>query len=64
VGPAAGRRLRAMATFEYQGRTALTVVGPVTGQTYRFQAAGARLAVDLRDRPGLSAVPNLREVWG
>jgi hypothetical protein len=53
-----------MATFEYQGRTALTVVGPGTGQTYRFPAPGARLAVDLRDRPGLATVPNLREVRG
>jgi hypothetical protein len=62
--PVAGRPLRTAATFEYTGRTALTVVGPVTGQTYRFQAAGARLTVDLRDRPGLAGVPQLREVRG
>jgi hypothetical protein len=38
------------------------VVGPATGRTYRFAAPGARLEVDLRDRPGLATVPKLREV--
>jgi hypothetical protein len=58
----AGRPPRPWATFEYRGQTALTAVGPVTGRSYRFPAPGARVAVDLRDRPGLATVPNLREV--
>ena len=59
-----GRLLRAMATFEYLGRTSLTAVGPATGRQYLFASPGARVAVDLRDRLGLSAVPQLREVRG
>ena len=45
---------------EYAGRTAMTVVGPVTGTSYRFAFTGARVAVDLRDRPSLLRVPGLR----
>lgn len=51
-----------MTIFEYQGRTALTAVGPVTGKRYRFAATGSRVAVDLRDRAGIAAVPGLKEV--
>jgi hypothetical protein len=46
---------RAQATFEYVGRTALTVFGPVSRVPYRFAAPGARLQVDPRDRQGLAA---------
>ncbi len=55
---------RFVAWFEYTGQTALTVTGPVTRKQYRFGESGARLAVDLRDRPSLLAVPKLREVLG
>ena len=48
--------------FEYLGRTGMTVQGPVSGQSYRFDRYGARVAVDLRDRPALAAVPHLRQV--
>ena len=50
------------ATFEYTGQTGLTVKGAVTGQSYRFDRPGARLAVDPRDRPSMAAIPVLRLV--
>ena len=40
----------------------MTVVGPVTGKSYRFVGYGARVKVDPRDRLSLSSVPNLRPV--
>lgn len=49
-------------TFEYIGKTALTVIGPVSRTPYRFGSPGARLSVDPRDRVALSAVPVLRFV--
>ena len=45
--------------FEYNGKSGLTAVGPITGRRYRFDATGAVVAVDGRDAPSLSAVPNL-----
>jgi hypothetical protein len=50
------------AYFEYTGKTAMTVRGPVSGATYRFVSPGSRLAVDLRDSRHLAAVPNLAPV--
>lgn len=49
-------------TFEYLGGTALTAIGPVSGRHYRFERAGARVTVDPRDRPGLAAIPHLRQL--
>jgi hypothetical protein len=48
--------------FEYVGPTALTVIGPVTGKSYRFARRGARLEVDLKDRRSIAAVPSLRQI--
>jgi hypothetical protein len=48
--------------FEYMGRTALSVVGAVTGKHYRFERRGARLEVDLRDRHSLVGIPHLRQL--
>jgi hypothetical protein len=48
--------------FEYVGPTALTVVGPVTGKSYRFARRGTRLEVDLKDRRSIAAVPSLRQI--
>ncbi len=45
--------------FRYNGATALTVVGPISGRRYRFEGPGARVEVDPRDRRSLMAVPNL-----
>jgi hypothetical protein len=46
--------------FEYVGKTALTVVSPITGRHYRFERPGMRLAADVRDRSWLAFVPNLK----
>lgn len=50
------------AYFEYRGSSGLTVLGPLSGQRYRFSAPGARLAVDGRDAPSLAAVPELHRL--
>jgi len=50
----------ASVVFEYTGATGLTVVSPVTGKRYRFDAPGAQLTVDPRDHNMLLYVPNLR----
>ena len=49
-------------SFEYTGQTGLTVIGPASGRRYRFDAPGAQVAVDPRDRPGLARVEALRQV--
>ena len=48
--------------FESVERTGLTATGPLTCQHYRFEGPGARVEVDDRDAPSLTAVPNLRRV--
>src|SRR5262245_14413861 len=48
--------------FEYTGKTALTVIGNVTGKNYRFDHPGAIQAVDLRDVPGMRMVPILKRL--
>jgi hypothetical protein len=48
--------------FEYTGSTAMTVVGGVSRQRYRFDRPDARVVVDARDRPSVAAVPHLRQV--
>jgi hypothetical protein len=50
-----------MAIFRYEGRTSLTAYGPATGRKYHFARPGAEVAVELRDRDAMRAVPNLRE---
>jgi hypothetical protein len=54
-----GRQRSNVAYFEYTGKTALIVVGSISRNRYRFAAPGSRLAVDLRDRKHLAAVPHL-----
>jgi hypothetical protein len=48
--------------FEYLGRTAMSVMGPITRTQYRFRATGARVSIDHRDVPYISGVPNLQRV--
>jgi hypothetical protein len=48
--------------FEYTGRTALTIIGPGSRTSYRFDRPGARMLVDGRDRASLAGVPVLRQV--
>jgi len=47
--------------FQYSGRTAMTVIGPISGLRYHFGGPGARVEVDPRDRRSLATVPNLRQ---
>jgi hypothetical protein len=58
--PVKARSVAPGPTFTYRGSTALTVVSPVTGKRYRFEAYGAQLQVDARDRSWMSFVPNLK----
>ena len=61
--PARAARPRSNAVyFEYTGKTAMTVMGPVTGATYRFATPGSRAAVDFRDWKQVAAVPGLVRV--
>ena len=46
--------------FEYIGKTALTVVGNITGRRYRFNRPGDLQSIDSRDAAGMLAVPVLR----
>jgi hypothetical protein len=48
--------------FEYVGRTGLTIIGPGTRTSYRFDRPGARVLVDGKDRASLAAVPTLRQL--
>jgi hypothetical protein len=52
------------AYFQFLGKGAIMVQGPVTGRRYRFEAYGAVTAVDLRDRRSLATVSSLRQVRG
>jgi hypothetical protein len=47
--------------FEYVGQTGLTIIGPATRTSYRFDRPGARVLVDGRDRASLAGVPLLRQ---
>ncbi len=58
----ASRQRTSVAYFEYTGKTAMTVTGPVSGMTYRFATPGSRVAVDLRDQKRVAAVPGLVQV--
>jgi hypothetical protein len=53
---------QAAPTFEYIGRTGLTVFGPISGVPYRFDGPGSRIRVDPRDRPAMTAIPVLKFV--
>jgi hypothetical protein len=49
-------------TFQYIGKTRLTVIGPITRKRYDFERTGARISVDSRDSNSLSTVATLRRV--
>ncbi|MEO8765452.1 MAG: hypothetical protein ABI416_14235 [Ginsengibacter sp.] len=49
-------------SFEYTGKTALTIIGNVTGAKYRFSHPGNTQDIDHLDTPGMMAVPVLRKV--
>jgi len=48
--------------FEYNGQPPVVVVGPVSGNRYRFAGPGARVEVDPRDRRSLAVTPRLRQI--
>jgi len=48
--------------FEYNGKTALSVVGNFTGKNYRFNHPGAVQTIDARDAAGMTLVPVLRRI--
>jgi hypothetical protein len=48
--------------FRYDGVKPTTVYGKVTGRKYWFGEQGAEVVVDLRDRTGMRAVKDVREV--
>jgi hypothetical protein len=48
--------------FEYFGRTGLTVLGRMSGRSYRFERPGFQVEVDARDASLLKDIPNLRQV--
>ena len=48
--------------FEYSGQPPMVVVGPVSGNRYRFDGSGARVEVDPRDRRSLAVTPRLRQI--
>ena len=50
--------------FEYVGATGITAFGSVTGRCYRFATRGAIVAIDDRDAPSMSGVPNVRRTRG
>ncbi len=52
----------AYTSFEYTGKTALSVTGKVTGIQYRFNSPGNRQNIDSRDVPYMAGVPVLRRV--
>ncbi len=54
--------LKHSVAFKYSGKTSMIVIGGITGKRYRFDRPGTILTVDPRDRPSLSAVPNLRQL--
>jgi hypothetical protein len=46
--------------FIFEGLATVMVIGSVTGRRYHFTHAGARVAVDPRDAPGLRGKPVIR----
>ena len=55
------RAIYGTVTFEYTGKTSLTVTGPLTRTTYRFEGPGARATVDARDSAALATIRALRQ---
>ena len=49
-------------TFQYVGKTRLTVIGPISRQRYDFDRSGVRVSVDPRDGVALATVPTLKRV--
>jgi hypothetical protein len=67
-GPSAGSAPRpvrsSVPSFQYLGKTGLTVMGPRSGKSYRFDRPGAVVAVDPVDSRALAAVTMLKRMRG
>lgn len=48
--------------FKYTGKTALSVVGSITGRHYRFQKTGDVQTIDYRDANAMMAIPVLNKI--
>lgn len=48
-------------SFEYTGKTALSVAGNITGKKYRFHHPGDIQLIDYRDASGMMAIPVLKK---
>jgi hypothetical protein len=46
--------------FIFEGLATLMIIGSATGRRYHFPHAGAQVAVDPRDAPGLRGKPVIR----
>ena len=58
--PGAAPRIKVV--FEHTREVRAVVIGPVSGNRYLFDGAGARVEVDPRDRRGLAALTELRQI--
>ena len=47
-------------SVRYEGMTAMTVIGPVSGRVYRFSNPGSRVQPDPRDLSGLATISKLK----
>jgi hypothetical protein len=61
-GQVAAARSQSTAGAQYVGKTAMAVLGPVSGKMYRFNYPGEYVELDRRDLTGLASVPKLKFV--
>ena len=50
------------ALYQYTGATGMTVTGPVSRTTYRFDGPGATRQIDPRDLASMAGLPDLRRL--
>lgn len=57
-----GNKMWPDVSFEYTGKTALSVRGPISGKNYRFAKPGDTQLIDYRDASSMLGVPVLRRL--
>lgn len=62
AGPVSRPASNSVPSFQYLGKTRVTVIGPRSGKHYHFDRPGAILTVDAVDSRALTAVTILRKV--
>lgn len=55
------KRMWADINFEYTGKTALSVKGPISGKNYRFSKPGDIQLIDYRDASSMAGIPVLKK---